>query len=157
MTTTRGGSTPPARATAARRPTGVATMIALQRSAGNGSTLALLRRAHQSAEEAPIMLTLPGVVDGAAVSTWNLEQDMRGSTSGLTLTRPVDANSPILAKALFDGAPDVEGRLVVRKLTPLGWVRELTLTMEGCTVASYHVHENYESVHLTFSRLHIDQ
>ena len=46
---------------------------------------------------------------------------------------------------------------MVRKLTPLGWVRQLTLTMDDCMVSSYQPGENYESVGLTFTGLHIEQ
>ena len=132
-------------------------MIALQRRAGNASTLALLRRAQKVADEAPITLTLPGVVDGAAASSWSLESDSRGRPTSLDITRPTDANSPALAKALTDGAPDVEGRLVVRKLTPLGWVRQLTVTMADCIVDSYLINEDYESLRLTFSQMQVEQ
>ncbi len=68
------------------------------------------------------------------MSSWSLDDDTRGHTVGLEITRPTDADSPVLAKALTDGAPDVEGRLVVRKLTPLGWIRHLTLTMADCMI-----------------------
>jgi hypothetical protein len=132
-------------------------MIALQRSAGNTSTMALLRRARGRADEAPVTLTLPGVVDGAVVSSWSLEDDARGHTVTLEITRPTDADSPALAKALTDGAPDVEGRLVVRKLTPLGWVRQLTVTMADCLVDSYLIHRDYESLRISFRRVQIDQ
>ncbi len=132
-------------------------MIALQRSAGNTSTMALLRRARGRADETPITLTLPGLVDGAAVSTWSLDNDTRGNTVGLDLTRPTDADSPALARALTDGAPDGEGRLVVRKLTPLGWVRQLTLTMADCRIDSFVTYQDYESLRLSFSRVQVDR
>ena len=133
-------------------------MLALQRRAGNTSTLALLRRARDHAEETPVTLTLPGVLDGTAVSSWSLDSDMRGErATGLHITRPTDSDSPVLAKALTDGALGVTATLVVRKLTPLGWVRQLTLTMDDCMVSSYQPGENYESVGLTFTGLHIEQ
>ena len=132
-------------------------MFALQRAAGNTSTLALLRRARKIEDEPPVALTLQGLVDGAAVSAWNLERDLRGTTTALELTRPIDANSPVLAKALFDGAPGISGTLVVRKLTPLGWIRRLTVAMAECMVDQYAVHENYESVRLVFSRVQVEQ
>jgi len=132
-------------------------MIALQRAAGNASTLALLRRARTIADDPPVALTLPGLVDGAAVSSWDLERDVQGTPGALALTRPIDANSQVLAKALFDGAPGIEGTLVVRRLTPLGWVRQLTVRMADCMVDQYLVHENYESLRLIFSRVQVEQ
>ena len=103
------------------------------------------------------MLTLPDVVDHAAVSSWSLEDDARGRPTRLNIMRPTDADSPRLAQALTNGAPDVTATLVVRRLTPLGWVRQTTLTMEGCMVDSYVVHDDYESVGLTFTRVTLDQ
>jgi hypothetical protein len=47
--------------------------------------------------------------------------------------------------------------LVVRKLTPLGWVRQHTVTMADCLVASFLVQEGYEWLKLTFSRVQVDQ
>jgi hypothetical protein len=132
-------------------------MLALQRSAGNASALALMRRARKIDDEPPVALTLRGVVEGAAVSSWSLDRDTRGTTSGLEMTRPVDADSLVLGKARFDGAPGVEGTLLVHRLTPLGWVRELTITMADCMVGQYAIHERYESVRLTFSRVQVDQ
>jgi type VI protein secretion system component Hcp len=133
-------------------------VIALQRSAGNTSAMALLRRALEHADETPVTLTLPGVVDGAAVSSWSLDNDMRGErVTGLHITRPTDTDSPVLAKALTDGAPAGTATLVVRKLTPLGWVRQLTLTMEDCVVSSYQVGEKYESLGLTFTAIRVEQ
>jgi type VI protein secretion system component Hcp len=133
-------------------------MLALARRAGNASTLALMRRARGRAEETPVTLTLPGVVDGSAVSSWSLDNDARGGrTTGLHITRPTDADSPVLARALTDGAPGVTARLVVRKLTPLGWVRQLTLTMQDCMVSSYQPRGDYESVGLTFTGLQVEQ
>ena len=150
-------SAPPSRlADAGRTPR--SSVLALQRSAGNTSTMALLRRARGLTDEAPITLTLPGVVNEAVVSSWSFEHDARGEkTTVVDITRPTDADSPSLAKALTDGEPDVEGRLVVRKLTPLGWVRQLTVTMAGCMVESFVVGEGYESLRLTFSRVQVDQ
>jgi type VI protein secretion system component Hcp len=133
-------------------------MLALQRRAGNASTMALLRRAQKVTEESPTTLTVPGLVDDAAVSSWSLDGDMRGQrATGLHISRPTDADSPVLAKALTSGAPDVTATLVVRKLTPLGWVRQLTVTMEGCMVSSYQPGENYESVGLTFTAMRVEQ
>jgi hypothetical protein len=131
-------------------------VLALQRSAGNTSTMALLRRARKLTGQAPVTLTLPGVVTDAVVSSWRLDRDVRGQATALEITRPTDADSPILAKALTDGPP-VEGRVVVRKLTPLGWIRELTVTMAGCLVESFVTHEGYESLRLTFSRVQVEQ
>jgi type VI protein secretion system component Hcp len=131
-------------------------MIALQRSAGNTSTLALLRRARSLTDDYPITLTLPGVVDHAAVSSWSLDGDTRGSATGLEITRPTDADSPAFAKAMTGGSP-VEGRLVVRKLTPLGWVRHLTVTMTDCLVDSFLVRADYESLRLTFGRMQVER
>jgi type VI protein secretion system component Hcp len=131
-------------------------MLALQRRAGNASTAALLRRARDLADQAPITLTLTGVVDGATVSSWSLDHDMGGGTTGLEITRPIDADSPVLAKSLSDGAP-VDGRLVVQKLTPLGWVRQLTVRMTDCLVDSFLAHEDYESLRLSFSRVRVER
>jgi hypothetical protein len=70
----------------------------------------------------------------------------------------MDANSPRLAKAMTDGwPPDVTATFLVRRLTPLGWVRVLTITMEGCMVSSFSPHAAYESVGLTFSHARVDQ
>jgi type VI protein secretion system component Hcp len=132
-------------------------MMAFQRAAGNASTLALLRRARKIGDEPPVTLTLGGLVDGVTVSSWNLERDTRGTAAGLALTRPIDAASPVLAQALFDGAPGIDGTLVVRRLTPLGWVRQLTVRMADCMVDQYAVHENYESARLIFSRVQVEQ
>jgi len=151
---------PPARpADAGRhaRARGAASVLALQRSAGNASAVALLRRAHKVEDEPPVALTLRGLVDGAPVSSWSLDHDMRGRPTGLEITRPLDDNSPIFAKALFDGAPGIDGTLVVRRLAALGWVRQLTVTMADCLVDHYMVHEGYESIRLAFSRAQVDQ
>jgi hypothetical protein len=131
-------------------------MLALQRSAGNTSTTALLRRASARADEAPITLTLPGIVSDAVVSSWSFDRDSRGETTGVEITRPTDADSPVLAKAMIDGPP-VDGRVVVRKLTPLGWVRQLTVTMDDCRVASFLVGRDRDSLQLTFSRVAVEQ
>jgi hypothetical protein len=131
-------------------------MLALQRSAGNTSTMALLRRARKLTDEAPITLTLPGVVNDAVVSSWSFDRDFRGQVTAVEITRPTDTDSPILAKALTDGPP-VEGRVVVRKLTPLGWIRQHTVTMTDCLVESFMTHGGYESLRLTFSRVQVDQ
>jgi Type VI secretion system effector, Hcp len=126
-------------------------MIALQRSAGNASTLALMRRG--LAEEPPMSLILPGVVGRAAVSSWSLGD---GQTR-VDLTRRVDSDSPRLAEASATGAPGVTATLVVRRLTSLGWVHELTLTMDDCVVGSYQVHDEYESIGLTFSAVRVER
>jgi hypothetical protein len=131
-------------------------MVALQRSAGNTSTMAVLRRAREVTDEAPITLTLPGVVNDAVVSSWSFDRDFRSQVTAVEITRPTDADSPVLAKALTDGPP-VEGRVVVRKLTPLGWTRQLTLTMADCLVESFLTHDGYESLRLTFSRVQVHQ
>ena len=73
------------------------------------------------------------------------------------ITRPTDADSPALAKALTDGAPDVDGRLVVRKLTPLGWVRDLTVTMADCLVDSFVHPPRVRSLRFAFSRMQVEQ
>lgn len=134
-----------------------ASVIALQRSVGNASTLALLRRTHRIEDEPPVTLTLHGLIDGAAVSSWSLSHDARGQVAELEITRPVDDSSPILAKAMVDGAPGVQGHLVVRKLTPLGWARQLTVTMEDCMVDQYAVHGDGESAWLRFSRIEFER
>ncbi|HUA07337.1 MAG TPA: type VI secretion system tube protein Hcp [Solirubrobacteraceae bacterium] len=133
-------------------------MIALQRSAGNASALALLRRASDVANEAPITLTLPGVVDGAAVSTWSIFRgDSRRPATEVELTRPTDANSPRLAKAMMEGAPAVTATLVVRKLSPLGWIAYQTVTFENCMITSFDTHGEYDSVWLRFARMDVGQ
>jgi hypothetical protein len=155
-----GGSGPMSRTPTTGRPargSAAASMIALQHSAGNTSTVALLRRARSVADEAPATLTLTGVVDHVAVSSWSLDSDTRGKTAGLEITRLTDADSPVLAKAVSGGTPDVEGRLIVRRLTPLGWIRQLTLTMADCMADEYTVHDNYESIRLSFSAVRFEQ
>jgi type VI protein secretion system component Hcp len=132
----------------------VAPLIALQRSAGNSSTVALLRRAHDLREESPITLTIPGVVERAAVSSWSLGGNRR--PSDLSLLRPTDADSPRLSRAVTDGATGT-ATLVVRKLTPLGWVHQTTMTLEGCAVSSYQLGEKDESVGLTFTGMQVEQ
>ena len=156
ITRTRRGTA--GRAAPARTPAlesaGTAPLIALQRSAGNSSTVALLRRAHDVREESPITLTIPGVVDHAAVSSWSM-----GSTrhpSDISLLRPTDADSSRLFRAVTNGDTGT-ATLVVRKLTPLGWVHELTMTLEGCTVSSYRPGEKDESVGLTFTGMEVEQ
>jgi type VI protein secretion system component Hcp len=129
-------------------------MIALQRSAGNSSTVALLRRAHDVREQSPITLTIPGVVDHAAVSSWSLGGNPH--PGDLSLVRPTDADSPRLFRAVTDGSGGT-ATLVVRKLTPLGWVHVLTITMEGCTVSSYQAGDKDESVGLTFAGMQVEQ
>jgi hypothetical protein len=57
---------------------------------------------------------------------------------------------------MIDG-PRVEGRVVVRKLTPAGWVRQLTVTMEDCSVASFLIDRDHDRLELTFSRVQVDQ
>jgi type VI protein secretion system component Hcp len=142
----------------ARRSPGVTSMIALQRSVGNASTVALMRTAHEAADEAPVTLTIPEVVDRASVSSWNLEYDGHHNLVGLRLTRPMDENSPRLARATTTGWPgDATATFLVRKLTPLGWIRVLTITMDGCMVSSYSPGGDYESVGLTFTRARLDQ
>jgi len=133
-------------------------MTALQRSAGNASALALLRRASDVSHEAPITLTLPGVVDGAAVSTWSIFRgDARLPVTEVELTRPTDSDSPLLAKALMEGTPGATATLLVRKLTPLGWVRDLTVTFDDCMVASFESHGEFDSVWLKFTRMEVQQ
>jgi hypothetical protein len=152
-------SAPTAGATTAVRPPrshGVASMLALQRSAGNTSTMALLRRARKLTDEAPITLTLPGVVNEAVVSSWSFDRDTQGKVTAVEITRPTDADSPSLAKARTDGPP-VEGRVVVRRLTPHGWVRSLTVTMADCLVDAFRVHDGYEWLRLAFSRVQVEQ
>jgi type VI protein secretion system component Hcp len=129
-------------------------MVALQRSAGNASTVALMRRAHDVRDESPITLTIPGIVDHAAVSSWSLG-GMRGPTD-LHLVRRTDADSPRLFQAVASGGGGT-GILVVRKLAPLGWVHVLTITMEGCTVSSYEAGGSDESVGLTFTEMQVEQ
>ena len=158
MPPTRAVIAPPTRTSAASRTAGIASVIGLQRSAGNTSTMALLRRTHGPADDAPVTLTLPGVVEGAPVSSWSFDNDARGTgPTGLHITRPTDTNSPVLSKAASEGAEAVTARLVVRKLTPLGWVHQLTLIMEGCMVSSFQTGEHDESVGLTFTAMQVDQ
>lgn len=132
-------------------------MIALQRAVGNTSTVALLRRAGKITEEPPIMFTLPGVVDHAAVDSWSMGTN-RGEPTSVEILRPIDENSPRLMEANKRGWPDdATATLVVRRLTPLGWVRQLTLTMEHCLVASYQIGEHEESVQLSFAGMQVEQ
>ena len=132
-------------------------MIALQRSAGNASAVALLRRARGVADEPPVMLTLSGVVDHAAVISWSLA-DARGKPAWLDITRRIDSDSPRLAQALRSGAAGVTATLLVRKLTPLGWIRDVSVTMEDCMVSSYQVHDDdHESIGLTFTRMQVER
>jgi type VI protein secretion system component Hcp len=132
-------------------------MIALQRVAGNASTLALMRRASAVTQESPIVLTLPGVVDGAAVSSWQIHGDGRQSVTEVELTRPTDSDSPRLAKALMEGAPGVTATLLVRKLTPLGWITYQTVTFDECMVSSFVTHGDSDSLYLTFNRMRVEQ
>jgi type VI protein secretion system component Hcp len=133
---------------------GAAPLIALQRSVGNSSTVALLRRARDVREESPITLTIPGVVDHATVSSWSIGNSPH--PSDLSLLRPTDSDSPRLFRAVTNGGT-ATATLVVRKLTPLGWVHELTMTLEGCTVSSYQAGEKDESVGLTFAGMQVEQ
>jgi type VI protein secretion system component Hcp len=133
-------------------------MIALQRSAGNASALALLRRAGDvGGAQAPITLTLPGVVDGATVSTWHIHRGTRAPVTDVELTRPTDSDSPRLARALTDGAAGATATLLVRKLTPLGWVRDMTVTFSDCSVSSFQTHGEFDSVWLQFTRMEVEQ
>jgi hypothetical protein len=45
----------------------------------------------------------------------------------------------------------------VRKLTPLGWVQQMTMTLEGCMVSSYQAGDKDESVGLTFTGMQVEQ
>ena len=132
----------------------MAPLIALQRSAGNSSTVALLRRAHDARQESPIKLTIPGVVERAAVSSWSIGGSPH--PSDLSLLRPTDSDSPRLLQAVTNGASG-RATLVVRKLTPLGWVHQTTMTLEGCAVSSYQLGEKDESVGLTFTGMQVEQ
>src|SRR5205085_1184455 len=103
----RGVAATPARlVTAGRstRPSGLTSMMALQRSAGNASTLALMRRSRTLTEESPVTFTLPGVVDRVSVSSWSLN-GTGGKPAELHITRQSDANSARLAEAMTSGAP----------------------------------------------------
>jgi len=135
-------------------------MLALQRPAGNASALALLRRAKKVTEEAPITLSLPGVVEHAAVSSLSMgPRDATGGTTSVSILRPTDANSPRLMQAAQTGLPDdATGSLAMRKRTPRGWVHQMTVVMERCTVDSYLPNDDgYEYVSFHFSQAHIDQ
>jgi type VI protein secretion system component Hcp len=132
-------------------------MIALQRSAGNASALALLRRASNPIHQSPIALTLPGIVDSAAVSTWHVNAGMRQPATVVELTRPTDADSPRLAKALAEGALSTTATLLVGKLTPLGWTRDMTVTFSDCSISSFQTYGQYDSVRLRFARMEIEQ
>jgi len=135
-------------------------MVALQRSAGNAATLALLRRANKAGEESPISLTLPGVVDHAAVSSWSMgPSDGKGGPTSVSIIRPTDGNSQRLMQAASTSWPDdATGTLVVRRRTSGGWVHALTVAMEHCTVVSYSAYDGrHESVSFHFTRARIDQ
>lgn len=121
-------------------------MIALQRSVGNASTLALMRRAHVP----PLALTIPEVVVGAVAETYSLEYDGNHKLVGLNITRPTDADSPRLAKASTNGPPNVTATFLVRG------PRALTITMVNCMVSSFVAHGAYDSVQLRFSNAHLD-
>lgn len=129
-------------------------MIGLQRTAGNASTVALMRRAHDVRDESPITLTIPGVVDHAAVSSWSVGGTRR--PTDLSLVRRTDIDSPRLFQAVTNGAGGTAA-IVVRKLTPLGWVHQMTLTLEGCTVRSYQADGSDESVGLMFTEMQVEQ
>jgi hypothetical protein len=122
-------------------------MIALQRSAGNASTLALLRRERTQVDEPPMTLSLPGVAEHAALWSWSFDTESRGTPTGLHITRQTDADSPALAKAARDGTPGITA--VLR-------VRQLTLTLEDCTISSYIVGDQGESVGLTFTGMRVE-
>jgi hypothetical protein len=132
----------------------VAAAVALQRSAGNASTVALMRRTHDMREEPPITLTIPGIADHAPVSSWSVGAGR--PPTDLSLVRRTDADSPRLFRAVTDGAAGT-ATLVVRKLTPLGWVHQLTITLEGCVVSSYQTDDADESVGLTFTAMEVEQ
>lgn len=132
-------------------------MIALQRSAGNASALALLRRAGDAGLQAPITLTLPGVVDSAVVSSWHMHGDSRQQITDVELTRPTDSDSPRLAKAYIEGARGVTATLLVRKRTPLGWIRDRTVTLNDCWIASFSSQGELDSVWLRFTRMEVEQ
>jgi hypothetical protein len=121
-------------------------MLALQRSAGNTSTMALLRRERPPVDERPMMLNLPGVAEHAAVWSWGFDNPTRGTPTGLHITRLTDADSPALAKAARDGTPGLTATLRVGPLT---------LTMEDCTVSSYDIGDRGESVGLSFTGLRL--
>jgi hypothetical protein len=135
-------------------PSGVASVIGLQRIAGNASTVALMRRAQDVRDEPPITLTIPGVVDLAAVSSWSLGGTRRPTE--LNLVRRTDIDSPRLFQAMTNGAGGTAA-LVVRRLTPLGWVHQMTVTLEGCTVSSYRAGGSDESVGLRFTEMQVEQ
>src|SRR5215475_7725232 len=118
------------RSPAARRTTGTDSMLALQRSAGNASTLALLRRERTTVDEPTMTLSLPGVAEHIALWSWTFDNESRGRPTGLHITRPTDADSPILAKAAREGAPGATATLRVR---------ERTLTLDDCAISSYVV------------------
>jgi len=117
-----------------------------------------MRRTPALADEAPVTFNLPGVVDGAPVSSWSLERGgPRAQATGLNLTRQTDVNSPRVSQALTNGSRGVTATLVVRKLTPLGWVRQVTVTMNDCMVSSYKQSDgDSESIGLTFSRIQVE-
>ncbi len=133
---------------------GAASVVALQRSAGNASTVALMRRAHDMRDQSPTTLTILGVVDHAAVSSWSLGGTRRPTE--LNLVRRTDADSPRLFEAVTHGGGGV-ATLVVRKLTPLGWVRQMTVTLQGCVISSYQAGGTDESIGLTFTEMQVEQ
>lgn len=121
-------------------------MLALQRSAGNTSTLALLRRERTPVDEPPMTLSLPGVAEHAALWSWSFDERTRGAPTGVCITRPTDADSPALARAARDGTPGVTATLRVNKLL---------VTMENCMISSYLVGDHGESVGLAFTGLRL--
>ncbi len=132
-------------------------MIALQHRAGNASTVALLRRAGSARQAPPITLTLPGVVEDATVSTWSIHGALREQAIDVELTRPTDADSPRLAQASTEAAGAATATLLVRKLTPSGWIRDMTVTFEDCMINSFETHGEFDSVWLRFTRMKVER
>jgi type VI protein secretion system component Hcp len=96
-------------------------------------------------------------VDSAAVSTWHVHAGMRQPATEVELTRPTDADSPRLAKALAEGARSTAATLLVGELTPLGWIRDMTVTFSDCSISSFQTYGQYDSVWLGFARMEIVQ
>jgi hypothetical protein len=125
----------------------MASMLALQRTAGNASTLALLRRERSAVDEPPMTLSLPGVSEHIALWSWSFDNESHGRPTGLHITRPTDADSPTLAKAAREGSAGVTATLRAR---------QLTLTLDDCAISSYVVGDRAESLGLTFTGLHLE-
>ena len=128
----------------------VGAVLALQRQVGNSAATQLV----EGAGHTEMALDLPGVGDHIAVNSFQLETRGHGEVVGVTLTRPVDANSPRFMRAAATGEPGTRATLTVG--TP-GSLHHLVLRLEACLVMSYSPAGDWESVGLTFTRADFEQ